>query len=481
MARLLKTAVPLLVALFLTIFPSVITNGRAEARDLTSLSELVKRLKPSVVNISTTNVIKRSAMPFGQPFQSPFGGGPDDPFEEFFERFFGDVPGEEFRQRGLGSGFIISEDGYIITNNHVVEKANDIDVILENGEKYKAKVIGKDPKTDLALLKIDPKRRLPAVGFGNSDLLEIGDWVVAIGNPFGLGHTVTAGIVSAKGRSLGLGAYDDFIQTDAAINPGNSGGPLFNLDGQVVGVNTAIIAGGQGIGFAIPSSMAKNVIEQLKDSGKVVRGWLGVLVQQITPEIAESMNFKEPKGALVADVTPGGPAEKAGIKRGDVIVEFNGNRINDMADLPKIVAATPPGTQSEVKYIRNGDEKNVEIKVGELPEEIAKASAVGGEEVQRDLGLIVQEITPLIQRRLNIEETEGVIVTNVEPGSIAWDAGLRRGDIILEINKKQIKNLEQYRKAIDSIKNGDNALLLVKRDKNTVYVALKVGGTSDKG
>jgi len=281
--------------------------------------------------------------------------------------------------------------------------------------------------------------------------------------------------------SLGLGAYDDFIQTDAAINPGNSGGPLFNLDGQVVGVNTAIIAGGQGIGFAIPSSMAKNVIEQLKDSGKVVRGWLGVLVQQITPEIAESMNFKEPKGALVADVTPGGPAEKAGIKRGDVIVEFNGSRINDMADLPKIVAATPPGTQSEVKYIRNGDEKNVEIKVGELPEEIAKASAVGGEEVQRDLGLIVQEITPLIQRRLNIEETEGVIVTNVEPGSIAWDAGLRRGDIILEINKKQIKNLEQYRKAIDSIKNGDNALLLVKRDKNTVYVALKVGGTSDKG
>jgi len=481
MARLLKTALPVFMALFLTIFPSVITGGKAEARDLTSLSELVKRLKPSVVNISTTNVVKRSAMPFGQPFQSPFGGGPDDPFEEFFKRFFGDVPEGEFRQRGLGSGFIISEDGYIITNNHVVEKANDIDVILEDGEKYKAKVIGKDPKTDLALLKIDPKRRLPAVGFGNSDLLEIGDWVVAIGNPFGLGHTVTAGIVSAKGRSLGLGAYDDFIQTDAAINPGNSGGPLFNLDGQVVGVNTAIIAGGQGIGFAIPSSMAKNVIEQLKDSGKVVRGWLGVLVQQITPEIAESMNFKEPKGALVADVTPGGPAEKAGIKRGDVIVEFNGSRINDMADLPKIVAATPPGTQSEVKYIRNGDEKNVEIKVGELPEEIAKASAVGGEEVQRDLGLILKEITPLIQRRLNIEETEGVIVTNVEPGSIAWDAGLRRGDIILEINKKQIKNLEQYRKAIDSIKNGDNALLLVKRDKNTVYVALKVGGTSDKG
>lgn len=476
MARLLKTTIPVLTLLFLLMSPGV-TDGRAEARDLTSLSELVKRLKPSVVNISTTNVVERTN-PFGQ---SPFGRGQEDPFEEFFKRFFGDVPPGEFKQRGLGSGFIISEDGFIITNNHVVEKANDIDVILEDGEKYKAQLIGKDQKTDIALLKIEPKRKLPAVGFGNSDSLEIGDWVVAIGNPFGLGHTVTAGIVSAKGRSLGLGAYDDFIQTDAAINPGNSGGPLFSIDGEVVGVNTAIIAGGQGIGFAIPSSLAGYVIDQLRDGGKVVRGWLGVLVQQITPEIAESMNFKEPKGALVADVTPGGPAEKAGIKRGDVIVEFNGNRINDMAELPKLVAVTPPGTQSDLKYIRNGDEKNVKLKVGELPEEIARSSAIGGEEVERNLGLIVQEITPLIQRRLGIDETEGVIVTNVQPGSTAWESGLRRGDIILEINKKQIKNLEQYRKSIDSVKEGENALLLVKRDKNTVYVALKIGGANDKG
>jgi serine protease Do len=479
MNKLTKSFILIFLGLFVAI-STFSSEGTAQTNDLTSLAELVKRLKPSVVNVSTTSVVK-STSPFGAPSQSPFGGGENDPFEEFFKRFFGDVPQGEFRQRGLGSGFIISGDGFIITNNHVVEKANDIDVILEDGEKYNAKILGKDAKTDLALLKIEPKTQLPSIAFGNSDTLEIGDWVVAIGNPFGLGHTVTAGIVSAKGRSLGLGAYDDFIQTDAAINPGNSGGPLFNLKGEVVGVNTAIIAGGQGIGFSIPSSMANNVIEQLKHSGKVVRGWLGVLVQQITPEIAESMKFKEPTGALVADVTPGGPADKAGIKRGDVIVEFNGNKIKDMAELPKLVAITPPGTQSRVKFINNGNEKTVEIKLGELPEEVAKASVGSGQEIERNMGLIVQEINPQIQRRLRLEDSKGVIITNVQPGSIAWNAGLRKGDIILELNKKQIGTLDEYRKAIDSIKKGESALLLVKRDKNTVYVALKIEGENDKG
>lgn len=473
----------ILIPIFLGLFVAISTSssiGIAQTSELTSLAELVKRLKPSVVNISATSVVK-SASPFGTPFQSPYGGGEGDPFEEFFKRFFGELPQGEFRQRGLGSGFVISEDGFIITNNHVVEKANDIEVILEDGEKYKATIIGKDPKTDLALLKIEPKAKLPAIGFGNSDILEIGDWVVAIGNPFGLGHTVTAGIVSAKGRSLGLGAYDDFIQTDAAINPGNSGGPLFNLKGEVVGVNTAILAGGQGIGFAIPSGMAKNVIEQLKNSGKVVRGWLGVLVQQITPEIAESMKFNGRAGALVADVTPDGPADKAGLKRGDIIVEFNGHKIDDMAELPKLVAITPPGTQSKVRFISGGSEKTAEIKLGELPEEVARASAGSGQEIERNIGLIVQEINPQIQRRLQLEDSKGVIITNVQPGSIAWEAGLRRGDIILEINRKQIANLDQYRKTIDSIKKGESALLLVKRDKNTVYVALKIEGENNKG
>src|SRR5579885_336214 len=302
--------------------------------ELPSFAGLVEKLKPSVVNISTTSVVRtRGFSPFSS---SPFGE--EDPFEEFFKRFFGEAPQQEFRQHGLGSGFIISGDGYIVTNNHVIDKAQDIQVILADGEKYKAKVIGKDSKTDLALLKIKPKEKLQAVTFGDSDKLRIGDWVIAVVNPFGLGHTVTAGIVSAKGRVLGLGNYDDFMQTDAPINPGNSRGPLFSLQGQVVGVNTAIVAGGQGIGFAIPINLAKSVITQLKSTGKVVRGWLGVLVQQITPDIAEGLGLAEPKGALVSDVTPGSPADKAGIRRQDIITEFKGQQINDMQELPRLVA-----------------------------------------------------------------------------------------------------------------------------------------------
>lgn len=462
--------ISVVVSLIISVFPA----RRTQAAELASLADLVKRLKPSVVNISTTSVVKGG----GSLFESPFGGGEQDPFEEFFKRFFGDIPQREFRQRGLGSGFILSEDGYIVTNNHVVEKANDIEVVLEDGERYKARVIGKDPKTDVALLKIEPKHKLPAAALGDSDKLEIGDWVIAVGNPFGLGHTVTAGIVSAKGRSLGLGTYDDFIQTDAAINPGNSGGPLFNLQGQVVGVNTAIVAGGQGIGFAIPINLAKSVITQLKSTGKVVRGWLGVLVQQITPDIAEGLGLSEPKGALVSDVTPGSPADKAGIRRQDIITEFNGQKINDMQELPRLVAATPPGTQVTLKFLRNGREQSVRLRLGELPEEVAKSGGPGGQQIEQNLGLIVQEINPEMQRRLGIQDSQGVIITSVESGSIAEEAGLRPGDIILEINKKQVKSLDDYRKGIDSIKSGQTALLLVKRNKNTLYVALKVEGNA---
>lgn len=455
----------------------VVTTPSAYTNQLNSLSGLVKRLTPSVVNISTTNTTK-----FGMtPHQSPFGERGDDPFEEFFDRFFGQLPQREFKRKGLGSGFIISDDGYIITNNHVVEKADDIKVILQDGESYKANIIGKDPKTDLALLKIEPKHKLNAVTLGRSNTLEIGDWVVAIGNPFGLGHTVTTGIVSAKGRSLGLGAYDDFIQTDAAINPGNSGGPLFNLNGAVVGVNTAIIAGGQGIGFAIPIDMARNVVEQLQNKGKVVRGWLGVLVQQITPEIAESLNLSQPEGALVSDVTPGGPADKAGVKRGDVIVALDGNRIEDMPDLPKTVATNEPGTKSKLTLIRNGKEKTVDLTLGELPEEGVVPTNVRNKNVERNLGLIVQEINPQIQRRFRLKESKGVIITDVNPGSIGYQAGLMAGDIILEINKQSIENLDAYRKTVDSLKEGQTALLLVQRGTNTIYVALKIEAQHDKG
>ncbi|MCH8014388.1 MAG: Do family serine endopeptidase, partial [Candidatus Dadabacteria bacterium] len=325
---------------FSTIFLGLQLEGNTQTNEFKSLSPLVKQLSPSVVNISTTSVSKGGS----QFFKSPFGGRGEEPFDDFFKKFFGDSPQKEFKRRGLGSGFIFSEDGYIITNNHVVERATDIKVILQNGDSYVAQIIGTDPKTDLALLKIKPKTKLPAVRFGNSDMLEIGDWVLAIGNPFGLGHTVTVGIISAKGRSLGLGSYDDFLQTDAAINPGNSGGPLFNFKGEVIGVNSAIIAGGQGIGFAIPINMTKNVVSQLRNGGKVVRGWIGVYVQRVTPDIAESLDLDDDNGALVADVTAGGPAEKAGVKRGDIIIELNGNKIDEMPELPKLVASYAPGT-----------------------------------------------------------------------------------------------------------------------------------------
>ncbi|NIP39707.1 MAG: DegQ family serine endoprotease [Candidatus Dadabacteria bacterium] len=467
----------------ITLFSLTFVSKSSYANELLSLSELVKTLKPSVVNISTTNVVQRRSSPFGRsPFGSPFGDE-DDPFEDFFEKFFEGGPQREYKQSGLGSGFIISEDGFIVTNNHVIEKANDIKIILENGKSYQAEIIGKDPKTDLALLKIEPEPEedLPAISFGRSDVLDIGDWVVAIGNPFGLGHTVTAGIVSAKGRSLGLGSYDDFIQTDAAINPGNSGGPLFNLDGEVVGVNTAIFARAQGIGFAIPASLAVNVIDQLKNSGKVVRGWLGVLVQQVSPEIAEGFGLQETKGALVADVTPDGPADKAGIKRGDVITEFDNITINEMAELPKSVAVTRPGTKSRVELIRDGKIKNVTVVLGELPEQTAqkKPEPKDEKDVEDDLGLAVQEITPSIQKRLGLDSTGGIIITNVTRGSPAWNAGLRKADIIIELNKKEIKDIEQYKKIMSRVNENDSLLFLVKRNQGTIYIALKVNGENN--
>jgi serine protease Do len=460
--------------LFITLFSFLSVCKYSHSSELLSLSELVKTLQPSVVNISTTNVVKKRQAPFNSPFESPFGGGPDDPFEDFFKKFFEGGPQQEFRQKGLGSGFIISKDGFIVTNNHVIEKANDIEIILESGKKYQAQIIGKDPKTDLALLKIEPEEDLPAISFGRSDVLDIGDWVIAIGNPFGLGHTVTAGIVSAKGRSLGLGSYDDFIQTDAAINPGNSGGPLFNLDGEVVGVNTAIFARAQGIGFAIPAAIAVNIIDQLRSNGKVVRGWLGVLVQQITPEIAQSLGLQETKGALVADITPDGPAEKAGIKRRDVIIGFDDTEINEMSELPKSVAATPPGTKSEIILLREGKKKKISVLLGQLPEIIAKKPKIEEKkDVENDLGLAVQEISPIIQKRLNLQDSQGVIIVNVRRASPAWNAGLRKADIIVEINKKEIKDIEEYKNIINKIKQDESLLFLVRRNQNTIYVALK--------
>ncbi|HEY4715555.1 MAG TPA: Do family serine endopeptidase, partial [bacterium] len=339
---------------------------------ITSFSGIVKNVRPAVVNVFTTKVVKQKG------FHSPSGRG--DPFEEFFgpqfKQFFGP---KEFKQSSLGSGFIIAEDGYILTNNHVVENVDEIKVRLTDKDEYTAKIVGRDPKTDVALVKIDAKKKLPVAALGDSDSLDEGDWVIAIGNPFGLGHTVTAGIVSAKGRyGILPGSYEDFIQIDAAINPGNSGGPLININGEVVGINTAIFSpqgafgaqGNIGIGFAIPINMAKVILSQLKNTGKVIRGWLGVTIQPVTPEIAESLKLHESRGALISSVMTGSPAEKAGINGGDVILEFDGKKIDDYHTLPSTVAATPIGKEVKVKLIRDGKEKIIELRVGEMPPDV---------------------------------------------------------------------------------------------------------------
>ena len=361
-----------------------------------------------------------------------------------------------------------------MTNNHVVENASDIKVSLSDKEEYAAKVIGRDPKTDVALIKIDAKKDLPAVALGDSSKLRVGEWVMAIGNPFGLGHTVTTGIVSAKGRIIGAGPYDDFIQTDASINPGNSGGPLFNMNGEVVGINTAIIASGQGIGFAIPINVAKELLVPLRDKGRVVRGWLGVQVQGVTPELAKSFGLDRERGALVADVMADTPAEKAGIERGDIIVEFNGRRIEEMNDLPRVVATTPPNADVPVKILRKGQEKVVQVKVAELKDKEERVAASSGGTLEESLGLTVQELTPEIARSLRVNESKGLVVTNVEEGSPADEVGLRRGDVIVEVNQKKVDNLRDYRAALGRVGSADSLLLLVRRGGNVLYVALKM-------
>jgi len=431
-----------------------------------SFSQLAKQASPAVVNVSTVMVIKGRG-------QAPLPFGPDDPLRDFFERFFGDQMPKDYKQRGLGTGFIIDKEGFILTANHVVEGAEEILVTLADKRELTAKIIGRDPKTDLALIKIDPANDIIPLPLGDSAKLEIGEWVVAIGNPFGLGNTVTAGIVSAKYRQIGAGPYDNFIQTDASINPGNSGGPLLNTAGEVVGVNSAIFsqAGGNiGIGFAIPINMAKDLLPQLK-GGKVVRGWLGVMIQPITAELKEKLGLQDRKGALVADVITGGPAEKAGIQRGDVIVSFDGKEIRESTDLPYLVASTPIGNKVAVEVIRKGQQKSVAVKVGELQE--AREAEESGK-AEPTLGLMVDEITPELAEELGLEETTGIIVTQVVNGSPAAEAGLKPGDIILEVDQQPMTNVRQFDRKIEGYKVGDIILLLIRRQETTIYLTLKL-------
>ena len=427
---------------------------------------LAKKLRPVVVNISTTQVAERSEGPAG-PFQE------GDPRGDFWRRFFGGpIPRGPQRQKSLGSGFIIDRDGSILTNNHVVENAEKIVVRLADEREFEAKVIGKDSKTDIAVIKIDARGNFPVPPLGDSDQLEVGEWVMAIGNPFGLDNTVTAGIVSAKGRHIGAGPYDNFIQTDASINPGNSGGPLINLRGEVVGINTAIFSqsgGNIGIGFATPINLAKEVLLQLKSKGKVTRGWLGVVIQRVTPEIAESLGLDKAQGGLVAKLSKDGPAERAGVKIGDVIVEFDGKEIKESNDLPIIVARTSVDKKVRVKLLRDKKEVTLTVAVGELKEEVVVASA----KEKGEFGFTVQTITPQIAESLGLERAEGVVITAVEPDSPGGEAGLRRGDVILEIDRKPVRNLADYRKALGESKKGKGSLFLVRRGESTLFLALK--------
>jgi serine protease Do len=437
---------------------------------LPSFADLAQVVSPAVVNISTTKRIKGGGRVFD------FFQGPRDrrnPMDDFFERFFGgDIPQQkEHKQKSLGSGFIIDGDGYILTNNHVVEDADEIKVILKDHKEFDAKVIGRDAKTDLALIKIKSGKGLQMIKLGNSDELRVGDWVVAIGNPFGLDHTVTAGIVSAKGRVIGAGPYDNFIQTDASINPGNSGGPLINLKGEVIGINTAIFAGGQGIGFAIPINTAKGLISQLKEKGKVTRGWLGVMIQKVTPELAKSFDLKDEAGALVGDVTPGSPAEKAGIKPGDIIVEFDGKAIKEMNELPRLVAVVPVGKTVEVKILREGKSQTFKVQVQEMDE---KHVASGPSQGKEGLGLSVREFTPELARHFRMDYEPGILIVQVQEGSPAEEAGVQEGDVIKEVNRKPVKDLKSYQSLISSVKKGGNILFRIKRGGMSLFVSLRM-------
>ncbi|MGD9239761.1 MAG: DegQ family serine endoprotease [Desulfobacterales bacterium] len=435
-----------------------------------SFNQLAEMVSPAVVNIRTVKTIKGGGPVFRQFQRDPWDR--KGPFKDFFERFFGEDMQKEFKQPSLGSGFIIDKDGFVVTNNHVIEDADQIKVKLKDEREFDAEIVGRDPNTDIALLKIASGQDLPTAKLGDSDQLKVGQWVVAIGSPFGLEHTVTAGIVSAKGRVIGSGPYDDFIQTDASINPGNSGGPLLNLKGEVVGINTAIVATGQGIGFAIPVNLAKGIIVALKSEGEVTRGWLGVAIQDLSSDMAEYYEIKSKKGVFVADVFEGDPADRAGIKAKDIILEVNGQKIKTSRQLTSMIAAIPVGETAKIKILRDGKEKTVNVKIVKR-DETKLASRGRPQEQAEEFGIRVSNITPEISQRLNIAETAGVIVTGVESGSKGEEADIRVGDIIKEINRRPIETVGDYQKILDQVGSGESVNLFIRR-KNAGFLVVKL-------
>jgi serine protease Do len=466
------------VALVLALLPALgnakeaaISPGtRAILKQLSdSLAEVAEAVKPSVVNISTTSTVTVDGSPFGDMFNDPF-----------FRRFFGDQFGphgggkQKFRSSALGSGVIVAENGYILTNNHVIKNADEIKVLLTDKREFKGKVIGSDPKTDLAVIKVDANG-LPVLPIGDSATLKTGDVVFAVGNPFGLNQTITMGIVSAVGRSnVGIADYEDFIQTDAAINPGNSGGALVNGEGKLVGINTAIFStsgGYMGIGFAIPSNMARSVMDSIIKHGKVIRGWLGVSIQSLTKDLAEEFGVKEQQGALVSDVMKDSPAEKAGIKRSDVIIIFNGKKAADAATLRNMVADTPPGRTVEVTVIRDKAEKTLRVTVGEMPDGKNGVTMTERDNVLK--GVSVQDLTTDLRRKLKIaEDIAGVVVADVASGSPARGL-LVRGDVIQQVNHRDVGTAADFEEALSGIKPKDTVLLLVYRNGGSVYLTIK--------
>jgi len=438
----------------------------------TAFSGVVKVVSPVVVNISTSKIVERDTNPLSDLF--------DDQFFDFMEPHH---KPKKWKERSLGSGVIVSPDGYILTNTHVVEKADEIMVTLSDQQNFKGKIIGSDPKTDIAVIKISTQD-LPTIKWGNSDKIQVGEFVLAFGNPYSLSNTVTMGIVSAVGRAnVGIADYEDFIQTDAAINPGNSGGPLVNIKGELIGINTAIFSrtgGYQGIGFAVPSNMAQSVMSQLINKGKVTRGWLGITIQNFTPELAKEFGLNKSTGALVTEILKGSPAEKAGIKRGDIITEVDGKAVKNVETLRNIIAQSKVGSRIQLKVIRDGNPNLFTVTITELPQDISQN--VPGEpdeklpaEENALAGFSVMNLTQEIAKQLDISKDEkGVVIVRVEPYSAAEEAGLKKGDVIQEINKKSIKNSQDFNYIISKVRKGDTLLLFINRGGNRFYITLKV-------
>jgi serine protease Do len=469
------------------------TVSAQQARAPESFADLAQAKLPSVVTITATSTAQLSdnqseeGPGFGMPPGFPqFDLPPGIPFEDFFRRFGPDGNGPEQPSRpatALGSGFVIDPAGYVVTNNHVVSKADEVKVVMHDDREFTASVVGTDPKTDLALLKIDHAGSLPAVTWGNSDQMRIGDWVLAIGNPFGLGGTVTAGIISARARDIGAGPYDDFLQTDAAINRGNSGGPMFNMAGEVIGVNTAIFSqsgGNIGIGFAVPSEVAQPIIAELRENGKVTRGWLGVAIQPVTPEIAEALGLDQQRGALVAQVTPDSPAAKAGIEQGDVITQFNGQQLEGPRELSRTVAQTDVGKQVTITVLRDGESRTLNATLTELEEtQSAEAQSQGGGEQPGPLGLTLAPVSPELRKRFDLgSDAGGAVVVQVEPNSPAATRGLRPGDLIIQAGRQSVEGPGDVAAAVKRARdaNQDHVLLLRNRDGNSIFVPLPIDG-----